>query len=220
MQTYNISFTFNSMFVAHPYWPEMYQVIEIQKKSGVNRARSEANRRKALEEYLRQHGMTLQEYEQLVALSQRPFHTNSDGYIYIPPVNTLAFLTAVCDEARAAYKPCNKDQVRARFQVTPLVTDRTEPDGTWRRFATVNMGSGAKASNQRALRENAYIENFTAKGEISFDEQTVDPGTLQNALLWGGRFVGIGASRKMGCGRFDLTEFALNSETPLQVAAE
>jgi len=30
---------------------------------------------------------------------------------------------------------------------------------------------------------------------------------VEQALKWGGEFVGIGASRKMGGGRFDLFEF-------------
>jgi len=35
----------------------------------------------------------------------------------------------------------------------------------------------------------------------------VRPETLKKALEWAGEWVGIGASRKMGFGRFTITEF-------------
>lgn len=220
MQTYEIDLHFEQRFIGHPYWPEMNSVINIQKSSGMNRARSEANRRKALEEHLRQNDMTLADYEELVKLSQRPFHVNSKGRIFIPSSQFLSFMYSVCDEARSAYRPCNPDQVRARFLVSDFVTNRKKPDGVWERYAEVRLGSGQKASNQRALRSNSYIENFVATGTIEFDEQTVDPATVQNALLWGGKFVGIGASRKMGHGRYRLARFELVASEPDQIAAE
>ena len=216
MLTYEIAFEFTSPYVAHPYWTEMYEVIEIAKKSGINRAKSEANRRKSLEEYLRANNMTLAQFEDLKRLSERPFHTLPDGEIIIPRDSVMAFLVACNDEARAAYKACPPEQVWTRINASMLRTGKKSADGIWRRFATVTLGTGAKASNQRGLRENAYIENFTATGTIQFDEQTVNPEALQNVILWGGEFVGIGASRKMGRGRFKLTRFELvANRTPI-----
>jgi hypothetical protein len=219
MLTYEMACQFTSPYIAHPYWPEMFEIIEITKKSGVNRAKSEANRRKSLEEYLRAKNMTLQDFERLEAQSKRPFHTAADGEIIIPRESVLAFLVACNDEARAAFKACPPEQVWTRINASPLATGKFEPDGVWKRFATVSLGTGAKASNQRGLRENAYIEGFTAAGQITFDEQTVDPATLRNVIEWGGQFVGIGASRKMGKGRFRLTRFEMQ-QSPLKVAAE
>jgi hypothetical protein len=197
----------------------MYQVIEITKKSGMNRAKSDANRRKSLEEYLRANGMVLTDFERLEALSKRPFHFDKGGQIIIPPESLMAFLVSCNAQARAAFKACDPDQVWARIAATPLTTGKTKPDGVWSRFATVNLGTGAKASNQRGLRENAYISDFTASGQITFDEETVDPPTLKNLIGWGGQFVGIGASRKMGKGRFQLARFDLIS-AGLDIAAE
>lgn len=218
MLTYDLSLQFSSPYIAHPYWPEMYEVIEITKKSGMNRAKSDANRRKALEEYLRANDMTLADFERLEALSKRPFHTLATGEIIIPSDSIMAFLVASNDEARAAFRACPPEQVWTRIAATPFSTGKTRPDGIWRRFATVTLGTGAKASNQRGLRENAYIENFTATGQLRFDEQTVNPEALRNLIAWGGQFVGIGASRKMGKGRFALTAFAVAS-TDLRLAA-
>lgn len=213
MITISTAIEFTTPYVAHPYWPEMYQVIEITKKSGMNRAKSDANRRKSLEEYLRQHNLTLSDYERLESASKRPFHLSVTGEIIIPPDNILSFLVAANDEARAAFRACPPDQVRSKILATPFMTGKTEPDGVWTRFATVSLGTGAKASNQRGLRENAYIEGFTARGSLTIDEQTVDPAALRNLIEWGGQFVGIGASRKMGKGRFKIAVWEFSGAT-------
>ena len=107
----------------------------------------------------------------------------------------------------AASRPCEPSQVRSRFIVTPWQTDKQAKDGIWERFATVSAGTGQKLSNQRGLRRSEYIEKFEAKGSITFDQDYVNPATLEQAIAWGGKFVGIGASRKMGWGRFELKQF-------------
>jgi hypothetical protein len=222
MHTYSLALDFTTKpYVGSPYWPEMNQLIDVQKKSGLNRAKSDANRRKSLEEYLRANGMTLADYERLEVAARRPFHTNEHGEIIIPSQRILAFLVAANSEARAAFKACDPGQVHARIDATDFTTGKTEPDGVWARFAVVTLGTGAKASNQRGLRIDPFIQNFTAKGMVTFDEETVDPPTLRNLIAWGGRMVGIGASRKMGKGRFQLLEFALVREGDfLALAAE
>jgi hypothetical protein len=212
MLTLDLTLAFVTPYVGHPYWPEMYEVIEITKKSGLNRAKSDANRRKALEEYLRANGMTLADFEQLDELSRRPFHTALDGEIIIPADRILSFLVAANSEARAAQRASPPEQVRARIAATDFRTGKYQPDGVWKRFATVNLGSGARASNQRGLRENAYIEDFEATGALRFDEQTVDPKALIRLIEWAGEFVGIGASRKMGKGRFRLARAEIRPE--------
>jgi hypothetical protein len=218
MLTIDTAFTFVSPYIADPYWPEMYEVIEITKKSGLNRAKSDANRRKSLEEYLRQNDMVLADFKRLEELSKRPFHTVGDE-IVIPPENVMAFLVAANDMARAAFKACPPEQVHARMTTTHYTTGKMAPDGIWKRFVSPKLGTGAKASNQRGMRLSAYIENFTARGSLTVDEQTVDVPTLANLVKWGGTFVGIGASRKMGKGRFQLTGWAVNA-APVALAAE
>lgn len=205
MLTFNATLHFPEPgYVAEPYWPEMERVINITKESGMNRARSQANRRKALEEYLNSHGMTLADFEELERLSRRPFHTDDAGQIIIPADKISAFLVNVASEIRAASKPCNPDQVRSRIVCSDFATGKTEPDGVWERFAVVSGGSGNKLSNQRGLRRSHYITEFSARGTFTIDPDFVNPETLQNAVRWGGLFVGIGACRKMGRGRFAL----------------
>ena len=77
----------------------------------------------------------------------------------------------------------------------------------YERYATVTSGTGAKLSNQRALRKSDYICDFEATGSVSINPDYVNPETLHKAIVWGGENVGIGASRKMGWGRFEVREF-------------
>lgn len=204
-------------YIAHPYWPEMERVINIQKESGMNRARSSANRRKALEEYLRSHEMTLADYEKLVERSKRAFHVDSNGLLYIPKRNVDAMLVATCDTMRAAGRPCVPDMVRTALRASSWTTD-VDPDGAlpWSRFAVVSSGTGARLSNQRGARCNLYMGDeppdpdlpatgkVIAHGTFDLNPEMVDPKTLYNALVYAGEWVGIGASRKMGWGRFEM----------------
>lgn len=205
-------------YVAHPYRPEMERLINIVKESGMSRARSTANRRKALEEHLRSEGMSLADYDRLEAAANRPWDTDPDGRIVIPRLNVVSMLVATCDTIRAAQRPCPPDMVRTVLRPTEWATDVT-PDAalTWTRFAVVTSGTGAKLSNQRGMRTNEYVgaappegdatKPVTATGSVDVNPDMVRPEVLANALSWAGEWVGIGASRKMGWGRFTLAGF-------------
>jgi hypothetical protein len=224
MLNYKIAATFTKGYIANPYWPEMARLIDIQKQSGVNRARSAANRRKALDEYLRANGMKLTDYEELERLAARPFHTNGSGAlahananasadahadgsspeIIIPEEKVYAFLVNACDVARSANRPCPPEQIRTLIKATDWHTGKTKPDGVWERFAVVASGTGQKLSNQRGFRSSQYISNFTATGSVEINPSFVKPDVLRRLIEWGGENIGIGASRKMGWGRFTL----------------
>lgn len=194
-----ITLNFAGRYIEHPYWPEMYQRIEIDKKSGVNRARTEANRRKALEAHLIEMGMTLNDYENLCKLADRPFHINEKGYIYIPSEKIIASLVNAND---VAPKKMHVGNIRVAVRSSDFVTNKMTPDGNWQRFAVVKMGSGLKASNQRGIRNNQYIKEFSASGILEVEADMVDPKAVISLLNFAGRVTGIGASRKMGFGRF------------------
>jgi hypothetical protein len=211
IQTANISTYFEKGYIAEPYWPEMARLIDIQKQSGMNRAKSSANRRKALEEHLQGLGMSFADYEALEKKAREPFYRTADGEIVMPQHQVESFLANTCHEARHQTRPCEADQVRSRFICSPWSTGKFQEDGVYERFVVVTGGMGGKLSNQRSLRSSKYISDFTATGSIKFDPDFVDPPTLRRALEWGGQFVGIGASRKMGWGRFALKKFALNA---------
>lgn len=214
MLTLNLNVSLHG-YIGHPYWPEREKVINITKESGMSRARSTANKHKALEQHLISVGMTLAQYEELVHLAERPFYTAGD-HIIVPSLHVTSMLVATCDMIRSAGKPVPPDQVRSLITCSDWTTDRTAPDGVWERFAVVTAGTGAKLSNQRALRTNPYIGSLpgvaghfvSATGTVSVEETMVKPQVLLDALKWAGQHVGIGASRKMGWGRFTVESFS------------
>lgn len=207
MLTIDVTLHFPERFIAHPYWPETDRVINIQKKSGVNRAKTEENRRKALEGYLKKIDMDMDDYERMLVLAARPFHINGEGKIILPAEQMASFLANANDKAPAALRACKSENTRSMMRFSDFVTEKSQPDGVWERFAVVTSGGGAKLSNQRSLRANEYIEDFTATGEVLIDPNQIDHDTLRTLIEWGGTWVGIGASRPMGFGRFQVREW-------------
>ena len=198
-----LSFTtsFVKGYIGDPYWPARDTLINIQKQSGMNRAKSDANRRKALESHLKGLGISFDNYEDLEKRAAMPFYMNGKCII-IPELQVYGFLVNSTFNARSAQRPCEPDQIRSRFIASSWITAKEKADGVWERFALVSAGTGQKLSNQRGLRRNQFIEKFSAKGEIEFDEGFVKPSVLRDLVEHGGANVGIGASRKMGWGRF------------------
>lgn len=187
-------------YIASPYWPEMYRLIEITKLSGANRIRSEKKRREALEEHLRSVGITFADYEALERASQRPFYTRNGGpEIIIPGDKILSCLVSASDEAPSKLRI---DSIRTVIRASDFTTGKTAADGVWERFAVVKTGSGKTLSNQRGFRTNQYIKNFIAEGTLDYDPEMVKPAAVVALLEFAGRIKGIGASRKMGWGRF------------------
>jgi hypothetical protein len=194
-----ITLQFKNRYIADPYWPERFQLIEIQKQSGMNRARSEKKKRECLEEHLRSLKMTLEDYTKLEELANRPFHVK-ENFIIIPKEKIIAALANGNDEAPSKLRIQN---LHCAVRPTDFITNKKAPDGVWERFAVVKSGAGKALSNQRGFRSNSFIEDFTAKGEIDFDPEMVKPESILSLLTFTGRVVGIGASRKMGVGRFE-----------------
>jgi hypothetical protein len=192
-------------YIAHPYWPEREKLINIQKESGLSRARTAQTRRKALDDYLASIDMTRAQYDDLERLASRPFYTSDEGVIIVPALHVVSMIVATCDTISARARPCAPNLVRTLIRPTGWHTAKTAPDGVWERFATVTSGTGQKLSNQRALRADPYIEDTDATGVIGIDQTTIRPDVLWKALAWAGTHVGIGAARKMGKGRFTLT---------------
>jgi hypothetical protein len=91
----------------------------------MNRARTTANRRKALEEHLGAIGMSFADYEALERKAKEPFYKDGDEII-IPELHVTSFLVVMCDEARSAIRSCEPNQVRSRFIVTPWSTGKTK----------------------------------------------------------------------------------------------
>lgn len=210
MQELKLMISFTKGYCAHPYWPAREKVINIQKESGTKRARSETKRIQALRDYLDSKDMTTEYYEDLVKQADRQFYTTADMFdpqghepneIVIPGHQWYGALANASFVATKSIRVCTAEQIRTELHVGDLFTGKTKGDGLWERFVVVKLGVGTKLSNQRALRSNEYIKDFSAPLTISFNDE-IDYKKVANFMAWCGREIGVGASRKLGWGRF------------------
>lgn len=207
MKTVRITVHFPRGYIADPYWPEQARLIDIIKESGMSRARSDAARDKALRDYLNKHHMTLEDFRAIEAAAQRPFY-RLDGPgspIIIPEHQVYGCLVNAAATASSSVRIAQPDQVRSLLICSHWETPMTEASGTFDRFVRP-MSSGKALSNQRTLRSNPYIAGFQATGTIAFDPDLVQERRLTDFLAYAGREVGVGASRKLGWGRFTLED--------------
>ena len=193
-------------YIGHPYWPEMEKLINIQKGSGVNRARSEDKRAKTLKAYLDTHGLTMEDYRALEVAAARPFYTRPDGEIVIPAHHLHGLMAMTASLAPGSIRLARPDQVRNLVEWSDLRTGKMKPDGVWERFATVSSGTGQRLSNQRGFPSNAYIQDVHATGTLRLTNPESQK-KVREFTAWGGEEVGVGASRKMGWGRFTIEQW-------------
>lgn len=199
--TINVSLKFES-YIAHPFWSAQKQLIDIQKRSGMNMARGEAKRKAALAAELEKRGLSEKDYERLIEASAIPFHKLKTGEIYIPARNFESFISHVAQMCPRAMRAVPSQNAHSATRAVPpgLVTDRKEPDGEFTRFVKLDK------SNERSLQTNPYIEDFTAKGQLRLSD-SIRREDLLRMIEWGAREVGMGAARSQGYGRFTVTQF-------------
>jgi hypothetical protein len=202
---------FEKGYIADPYWPEREKVINILKESGANRVRSQDRRAKALDDYLRAKSMTLEDLRQLEALAERPFYMNST-HIIIPAHQVHGCLAEAAALCSSSIRIARQEQIRTVLQSSDWETGKAEADGIWERFVVVKSGTGKTLTNQRALRANPYIEDFDATGTLTTLMEKDGLRKLRDFIEWAGREIGMGASRKMGWGRFAVTAFDLDTD--------
>jgi hypothetical protein len=190
-------------YIAHPMTRERSELISIQKASGFNRARSQAKRKQALAAELEKRGMSEADYTSLTEKANAQFFT-LDGTVYIPSRNFQSFLAHVAHVAPKAVAAADYQIIRTAVQVQEpgLVTDRTVADAkVFGRYVKL------EASNERSWQENSYIEDATATGTLDLDETMLSPKDLRQMIEWGAKYLGIGAARSQGFGRFAITKF-------------
>lgn len=189
-------------------WTEREQVVNILKQSGYNRVRSEDKREQTLRRYLEKIGMDMSDYQALVKKADEQFYRNKEGVIVIPRHQFSGCLVQACKSAPAGAR-FDEDQLRSLLDIRDFVTGKTDKDRTFERFVLPKDGKGNPLSNQRALRCNDVIDDFDAEGEINFDTNDVKLKAILDLLSYAGKYIGVGASRKMGYGRFVIKEPAL-----------
>lgn len=191
-------------YIANPYWAAREKIVNIQKESGMNRARSNDRKEAALRTYLERIGMEYGEYEALEREANEPWYKNKDGWIVIPRHHMSGCLIQACNSSPPAGAKFRAAQFRSLVQISDFVTDRREKDTVFERFILPTDGKGNKLSNQRRLTSNEVIENFVARGTMTFDPSDVKEDSLVALLTYAGKYIGIGSSRLMGYGRFSV----------------
>lgn len=205
-------------YIAHPYWPEKDEAVDILKKSGCNKKRTEQARSEALLRYLEQIGMSAADFDALVKRGDEPWYRDDHGYIMIPRHHISACLVQACKSApstaRVAY-----EQFRSLIQLSDFGTEKQTHDEKFKRFILPTDGKGRPISNQRRLTVNDVIKDFEAQGTISLDPDEVKPETARALLVYAGKYIGVGAARKMGYGRFAVAEMREVADVPEAMTA-
>lgn len=204
-------------FVGDPFWPQVGEVIDIKKDSGVDRVRSTAKREQTLKDYLRSHGQTLESFAVLQQMADRPFHTSPDGRILVPHQMLLGAFLEAAGLATGPLRICRPEAIRSHLLSSDWQTQKTVADAVpWIRYVPVKSASGRLLSNQRSRRENLVLHDFDAEGTLHFRGDASQVQRLRDFMRFLGEEVGVGASRKMGHGKFTVVDFApaLDAEEP------
>jgi hypothetical protein len=205
--TVSLTLHFAQGYIADPYVPAREELINIQKASGMNRSRSEAKRKQALEEYLRRQNMDMDDYQALEARATIPWYRDEHNEIVIPSHQFYGCLIEGAKNLSASQRPCDPNNLRHVIALSALTTGKKHQDGVYERLVMPKSGTGQPLSNQRALRKNPYIADFDAHGTLRFFVSDIpEPQRLIDFVAYCGQRIGVGASRKMGYGRFVITD--------------
>lgn len=205
----HVTLHFPKGYIGHPYWPEREKLINIQKESGLNRARNPKKRTDSLKAWLDVHQMTMDDYRLLEVRAARPFYTAADvggkgDEIVIPAHQMHGMCAQAADQAPSAVRLASTEQIRTVMTVGDFRTGKHKADGVWERFAVVKSGTGQALSNQRGFRSDPYLSDVTATGTVRLLHDEVEQ-KAREFWAWAGREVGVGAARKLDWGRFEVT---------------
>lgn len=211
-----VSLHFPKGYIAHPYWPERGTLIDIQKEGKQNTRLGDVKKVKALTEELNKRGMTSADYDALQVRAEREFYTASDvavpgaslSEIVIPPIHLNGMMAHAADLCPTKIRIAPNDQIRTMADFGPFRTERAKADGVWCRAVQPKGPDGKVLSNQRGVRKNQFIQDFTAQGELVLfvDEKDIS-ARMKSFIVWAGTNIGTGACRKMGWGRFIVTKW-------------
>ncbi len=193
-------------YIANPFWPERSQVIEIDKLGGVAQQKSEPKRLLARQGQLDKMGLTMADYERLVARSNRAWYRkdpeDETSEIVIPRHHLAGMLVqAVGHAPKSVRGGFDKDSFRHVVRLSDLTTGKYTHDTVFSRYVKL------ETSNQRNLQTSYVITNFKATGtvELLADAKVAD---LERLLKFALMQIGLGSSRKMGYGRGELVSLA------------
>lgn len=195
-------------YIAHPFWPARNAVIEVEKKSGVNRQKSDEKRVAALKAECSKQGISYERYLELKNEAAEQWYRKSDRTIYIPRHQIAGgIVQAIGGAPKALRGQFDRDNFRALVQIGDFLTTKTTHDGVFARFVKL------EGSNQRSFQSNEYIgeyldagEPFEAIGTIAVEAKAEE--TVHSLLSATVEMIGIGAARKMGFGRGQVSKWS------------
>ena len=214
MKTIDVSFQFGNLgYIGMPYWPAKNTVINISKE--VHPKLGDSKKAAAVRASCEKHGITEDEYKQMLLDAERPFYTRNGAgsEIVIPERIFQSFLNHCSMEAPKAIQRIQSKGltfIGIRVQGGYLATGKTEADGSFDRFVK------NQESNQRQWASSPYIHDFAATGRLKVDPEVIEPEKLKKLIEWGGKWIGIGSARPQGYGRFQVARW---EELELHVAA-
>jgi hypothetical protein len=189
-------------YIGLPYWPEKNTLINLAKE--VHPKLADAKKQAALSAALEKRGLTMQDYQNLVVQSERPFYTNGSSEIVIPERILQSFINHASMEApKAIPRVMSKGLTFIGIKVAGghLSTGMHKASGEFSRF--VKMAE----TNQRSFSSTPYIAEFTATGRLNVDPEVIEAERLRKLLEWGGKWVGMGSARPQGYGRFSVAKW-------------
>jgi hypothetical protein len=198
-KTYEVTLRIDS-YISEPYLPELSDLIDIQKKSGMNRARSEAKRDECLKAYLKREGISAKQYDNLVQMANRKWYMTQDGFIYIPRHHLAGALVQTVGSSPAAVRgKFDVDSFRHYVRISDFLTNKKEKDEVFDRYVKNDL------TNQRRRQVSEVIVNFDAVGKVEVHQKfkVEEFTTLLSAAL---EDTGVGSCRKMGYGRGAVTK--------------
>ena len=193
--------------VFDPYRPERGRVIDIEKESGMVFYKTPEKRDAALRAQLSKERMPFEEYASLKQTAEQPFDFfDGGGEIIIPSEHVEGCLREAASKCPPAVRVAPKEAICCVLSSSPWRTGKAEADALiWERMVVANDGSGRRISNQRRLERHYYLADFDATGTLYFAGDVAQLPRLRDFLGFaGGPRVGIGASRKLGHGRFEV----------------
>jgi len=192
-------------YIAHPYWPEREQSIQIELRSGVNRLKNDDKKVAALRAECGKRGITLEDYRELKRLAARPWYridsADESSPIIIPRHQLAGCLVETIGRSPKALRgKYEKDSFRHHVRISDFTTEKVQADEVFDRYVKL------EGSNKRDHQVSPVIRDFEAVGTFSIVHDA-KPEELKRVMAFALEEVGVGASRKMGYGRGAIVSF-------------
>ncbi len=193
-------------YIANPYWPEVEWLFQLEKAAKVHPRHGDDKRKLLIETHCKDKGIAIERVEEArrKIVEEKWYRVGNvpTGNIYIPHHQFAGCLVQSL-QSHALKSVINKDAFRSFVTVGHLFIEpaKKKADGTYDRYVK------NPETNLRRLQSDEYIANFVATGDIHFRDDVVEPEKLESLIKFAGEWVGVGAARKMGRGKYKLIGF-------------